>query len=271
MTFPRFVLSFFRGLNLISLDVVLIALAWEEVFARAVHTNLQWEERAVLAISIWMVYVADHWVDIMVDAHDIDASNKAPRHHFVRSHTLWLGCFFILALLMNVCLLKYLSKNLVIAGIFLACGTAGYLMLNYLFVRRGHWLKGREIIISIVFSIGCGLVAIVQVHQTGLLWLWIMVFSIIAFINCTLIARMERKIPIMRLAPKYFFSPGLVLGFCLITLFSSFFIAPVLKAFCWSLVGLAFVPMTAKRFGYESASLAADQVLFFAALFSLIG
>ena len=44
----------------------------------------------------------------------------------------------------------------------------------------------------------------------------------------------------------------------------------MIKALCWSLIGLAFIPMVGGRWGYEVASLAADQVLFFGALLSLL-
>gem|GEM_PF-4518433 len=262
---------FFRWFNLLSLDVVFIALAWQEVFARAAVIALRWEERAVLAISIWIVYIADHWLDSKTESGSTTGFffNKAPRHDFVRSHELLFGSLLVLALLVNAWLLTFLFWHLIIAGILLACATVGYLALNYFFLQRGRWLKGREMMISLIFAIGCALVAMVQAHHPWSLLPWVMMFAVIAFINCTLIARMERKVPILALAPAWTFSPRWILGWCLLMILFSFFSPAIVRALCWSLLGLATMPSMARRFGYEAASLATDQILFFAALLAL--
>ncbi len=264
--------SFFRWLNLLSLDVVLIALAWQEVFARTATVTLRWEERAFLAISIWIVYVIDHWLDAMVDLRStvVFFSNKAPRHHYVRSHRLLLGSLLVLASFANVWLLWHLGLKLLIAGMGLAVITLSYLVFNSFFLRQGRWLKGREIVISIIFSAGCALVAVVQGDRSWLLLPWIMAFAAVALINCTLIARMERETPISLLAPKMFFSLRSVLYLLLFLVLFAFPFPSMIKALCWSLIGLAFIPMVGGRWGYEVASLAADQVLFFGALLSLL-
>lgn len=268
-----FPLSFFRWLNLLSLDVVFIALAWQEVFARAAAVTLRWEERAFLAISIWIVYVIDHWFDSMADVGStaVFFSNKAPRHHYVRSHRFLLGSLLVLASLANVWLLWHLGLRLLIAGTGLAVITLSYLSLNYFFLRRKRWFKGREIVISIIFSTGCALVALVQSDRSWLLLPWIMAFAMVALINCTLIARMERETPVLQLAPKWTFSPRSVLWLSLFLVLFVFSFPSILKALCWSLVGLMLIPAIGRRWGYEVASLAADQVLFFAALLSLLG
>ncbi len=267
-----FFLSFSRWLNLLSFDVVLIALAWQEVFARTATITLRWEERTLLAISIWMVYITDHWLDGIIDLGSTVAFfvNKAPRHYYVRSHRLLLGVLFIIALLANVGLLWRLGLRLLIAGSILALISLVYLVLNHFFLRRKQWLKGREIIISIIFSVGCALVPLVQSHQPWLLLPWVVAFTAIALINCTLIARMERQVSIFELAPRWILSLQWMLGFCFIIIIISFFSPDMIRALCWSFMGLGFIPMIARRFGCEIASLAADQVLFFAALFALI-
>lgn len=268
-----FFFFFFRWLNLLSFDVVLIALAWQEVFARTAAVTLKWEERVILAIGIWIVYIIDHWLDSVTETFSttVFLSNKAPRHQYVRSHRSLLGSLLVLASLVNICLLPHLSKNLIIAGSLLACATTGYLLLNHFFLRRGDWFKGREMIISIIFAIGCSLVAVVKSYQPWGLLLWIIVFAVVAFINCVLIARMERKVSIYELGLRWNFSPRMILGFSLAMMLLSFFSPAIARALCWSALGLATIPIVARRFGYEVASLAADQILFFAALLSLLG
>lgn len=268
----RFFLSFFRWLNLLSLDVVLIALAWQEVFARAANVALRWEERTFLAISIWIVYIIDHWFDSMVDLHSTAGffSNKAPRHYYVRSHRLLLGSLLVLASLANVWLLWHLGLRLLIAGMGLAVITLGYLALNHFFLRRGRWLKGREIVISLIFSAGCALVALVQSDRPWLLLPWMISFALVALINCTLIARMERSALVLQLAPQWIFSLRPVLWLFLLLALFVFPFPLMVRALCWSLMGLMLIPMMGQRWGYEVASLAADQALFFGALLSLL-
>ena len=197
-------------------------------------------------------------------------SNKAPRHHYVRSHRLLLGSLLVLASLANVWLLWHLGLKLLIAGIVLTLITLSYLLLNSFFLRRGSWLTGREIIISLIFSVGCALVGLVQGDRPWLLLAWMMAFALVALINCTLIAEMERETPILQLAPKLIFSLRSVLWLILFLLLLVFPFPSMIKALCWSLMGLALIPMIAGRWGYEVASLAADQVLFFGALLSLL-
>jgi hypothetical protein len=319
-----FFFLFFRWLNLLSLDVVLIALAWQEVFARAAAVTLRWEERALLALSIWMIYIIDHWLDAMTEpSSPVDSfskqsknlfsrfteaanncvasvlaslsidytlsrsapstpcssspsatlktgSNKAPRHHYVRSHRLLLGLMLVSALMVSCWLLCYLSFYLLIAGMVVAIVTLSYLVANHFFLRRGLWFKGREIVISVIFSLGCALAGLLQAKQPWLLFPWVMAFAVVALINCTLIARMERNVLISALAPQWTFSPRWL---CLLSLFLTllaFFLPSIIGALCCSLLGLSLVPMIGRRFGYEIASLSADQVLFFGALFSFL-
>ncbi|MEI6416403.1 MAG: RsmE family RNA methyltransferase [Verrucomicrobiota bacterium] len=82
-------------------------------------------------------------------------------------------------------------------------------------------------------------------------------------------ASLERNL-VLPLAPKIFFSPRSVLWLSLFLILFVFPFPSILKALCWSLVGLMLLPMIGRRWGYEVAALAADQVLFFGALLSLL-
>lgn len=261
-----FLISFFRWLNFFSLDVVFIALAWQEVFARTAAVTLRWEERVLLGIAIWMIYIIDHSFDAIVS---IQNSNSAPRHHYVRSHRALFRRLLLLPLIPTIWLLGRLSSNLLIAGALLSCLAGAYLLFNHLILRGGSWLKGRELMISLIFSLGCGLAPVVQSRQSWILLAWMIAFALVALVNCTLIARMERHVPLNALAPKCFFSPQWIIGLYCAVMFFSFFSPLIGKALCWSLLGLALVPITARHCGYEIASLAADQVLFFGALLAL--
>lgn len=255
------IFSFFQWLNFLSLDVVLISLAWQEVFARTAGISLKWEERAALALSIWMVYIIDHLADSMLPVSQTITSTYnlncreatyAPRHQFVRSHGILLGGLLFLAVVASIWLLGHLSRELLIAGRMIACGTAVYLALNHWFLRHGRWFKGREVLISLIFSIGCALAPMIQSNRPWLFLPWIAAFAAVAFINCTLIARMERKVNVLALAPRWTFSPQWVLCFCLVMVFLSAPFSVIVRALCWSLGGLVTIPSLAQRFGRSS-------------------
>lgn len=230
------------------------------------------EERAVLALSIWIIYIVDHDLDSLVSISPTInfAVNKAPRHDFVKKHRLLMRGGVLLALLINLFLVVHLARNLVIAGVILGAATAVYLVLNHFFLSRGAWLKGREVMISLIFSIGCALAAFVKSDHLWVMLFGVFAFAIVALLNCTFIARMERCVSFdaLGLSP-FFFSQRSLSLYAIIFLFS-FFSPVIVKALCWSLIGLALIPILARRYGYEIASLATDHVLFFGALFSLI-
>ena len=257
-----------RWLNLLSLDVVLIALAWQELFVRTAVVSLQWEERALLALPVWMIYIIDHWLDATMPLSCRNGSlfQRAPRHSYVGSHPLLLGMLLLLASLAILWLLQQLSPRLLLAGIVVALLTFCYLGINTLLLQHGSWLKGREIVIATIFAVGAALVALVKTDQPWMLLPSIVGFGVVAFINCTTIARLERGsiLPFPSSLLRI-----LIGGLFLFSLFS-FFCSPMVTALCWSVTGLAIIPIIEQRFGGEIASLAADQILFFAALFTLL-
>lgn len=260
-----------RWLSLFSLDAVLVALAWQEVLARVVTIHLTWQERALLGISVWIVYILDHLLDATVTT-KLETINQAPRHHFVRKHRSFFISAVIVALLMDCALLLNIPFPLLLAGSVLGLITLFYLFLNTSLLARGRWLKGREMAIAIIFTLGCGLVPFVQTHQRAVLFLSMMALLLLNGINCVLIARLERGVAIKSLAAKLIPSPTWMipgaLGVLLINHLNS---GPsIVVAFLWSLMGLSLIPIIAKKFGYEVASLATDGVLVAGALLSFV-
>ena len=91
-------------------------------------------------------------------------------------------------------------------------------------------------------------------------------------INCILIARMERGVSLPSLSQNLIPSPRWLLPLLIVLLFlaSNYYTIPtVAVASFMSLCGLSLIPMIAKRYGYEAASLATDGALFFGALLAL--
>ena len=281
---------FLRYFNFLSIDAVLIALTWQGDFARTVDVTLTWQERTFLGISVWIVYILDHLLDAsrqfksLLKAESFDCSAptstssfnfnccEAARHHFARRHrTLLLGGLFI-AMLVDLTLAFTFSPPMLLAGCALGLLTFFYLLINAVLLRYGIWPRGREIIVALIFSLGCALMPLMHAAAPIDLLPSITAFALLGMINCILIARMERTVPLALLAENLIPSPRWIGFFALLFfLMKNYYnISLVATALVISLCGLSLIPTIAKRYSYEIASLATDGALFVGAFFSLL-
>jgi hypothetical protein len=258
-----------RWLSLFSLDALLVALAWQEVLARISGVDLYWNERALLGISVWIIYTADHLLDGLISKKST-YFNQAPRHTFVQKHRLFFSVTVLIALVGALSLLHTISFSLFIGGALLTLVTGLYLFINTFLLRHEMWPQGKEILISMIFTLGCGLIPLIQSHHKGVLSVSMLLFFVLCSINCTLIARLERGVAIKsllsHLIPSLSWTLPTTLLLLLINDLSSH--TTIITAFLGSLTGLSLVPSIAKWYGYEVASLAADGTLVLGAILS---
>ena len=64
--------------NLLSLDAPIVALLWQLLFIRCFHGSLGVLPAVLLAIAVWLIYVADRMLDAW------RGLTKQPRHEFYR-------------------------------------------------------------------------------------------------------------------------------------------------------------------------------------------
>ncbi|MCF7729345.1 MAG: hypothetical protein K9M81_03140 [Chthoniobacterales bacterium] len=251
------------------MDALLVALAWQEVLARISGVNLYWNERALLGISVWIIYSTDHLLDGLISKKSTYL-NQAPRHTFVQKHRLFFSATLLIALLGAFSLLHTISFSLSIGGALLALLTCLYLLINTFLLRHEIWPQGKEILISMIFTLGCGLIPLIQSEHKGVLFVSMLLFFVLCSINCTLIARLERGVAIKsllsHLMPSLSWTLPIALVLLLINNLSSH--TTIISAFLGSLIGLSLVPSIAKWCGYEVASLAADGALILGATLS---
>src|SRR5665213_4378258 len=69
--------------NLLSLDAPLVALLWQLLFVRCFHGSLGLLPAALLAVAVWIIYVADRTLDAW---HGAPGTAEQPRHEFYRRH-----------------------------------------------------------------------------------------------------------------------------------------------------------------------------------------
>ena len=77
-----------RWPNLLILDSPLLALIWQEQFARVAGVSVGWGDRVLLFCCIWLVY----WADRALDAVESGGKTETDRHAIqLRGKPIWLG------------------------------------------------------------------------------------------------------------------------------------------------------------------------------------
>lgn len=260
----------FRWLNFLSIDALCVALLWQELFARTTALQLRWQERLVLGLSVWIVYLLDHVLDSFCMLPSRNTNNE-PRHHFAQKHRIFLIAAIFLATLVDTITAFTLPYSILVAGTLLAIAATFYLGINTFLIRQGRWFRGREILIALFFAFGCGLIPLLKTDNPFWIVTSILFFAGLCALNCILIARMERSAPLatLHLLPEPIVTIGTISLFFLLS--STYWkVIPVEIAFSMSLFGFSLIPEIAKRYGYEIASLATDGALLLGGLLALL-
>jgi hypothetical protein len=165
--------------NLLSLDAPVVALLWQILFVRCFHGSLGMLPAALLAIAVWLIYVADRTLDAWRGCVD------QPRHEFYRRH--WRAVLPIwTAMLGGGAWLAWsrLPGPLFIKGAAVASGTGLYLAAVHLgFLRQAN---SKESAVAVLFGLGASLAAWPSV-QTPSDVLTILLFSCLCWMNCVAI------------------------------------------------------------------------------------
>jgi len=138
--------------NLLSADAPTVAFLWALLFARAARVSLPLLEAAVLAATVWVIYVGDRLLDGKTGARQSGASD---RHAFyVRHRALAWGCLAAVsaaALWVSVTRLEIATRR---AGLELAAAVALYFLLVH--GARGGLsrLFPKELLVGGIFAAG---------------------------------------------------------------------------------------------------------------------
>ncbi len=253
----------------LSLDAPAIALAWQALFARSAGVELNIGERAALAIAVWIIYAADRVLDgRRLGVHP----GTAVRHRFARRHTRLITIAIAIAVVAETgIVLTRLSSQIVAGGIFLGGLTALYFVWNHLAGTR--WGRGwaKEIVVSVGFAGGAGLVALLEAPSFQLI-AGVIAFAGLCFVNCLLIAAVERERDLERgersLASGFpaaaIFARGLAALICVVTtigLFQAEAFHPVLWCLLASALLLGGVGIAPRMRAVDATAVWADFVL----------
>jgi 4-hydroxybenzoate polyprenyltransferase len=178
--------------NLLSLDVVLGALAGMYFFAHLLGVKLNQEVYLLLALTVWIIYTLDH----LMDAKKAKGGPSSLRHAFHLKHKRGIQSFLILAFVFVVILLFWKKELhiLIKPGLILAFSLALVLGLVIMLKKRLAFLK--EFLIAIFYVLGIALAPFVYVDKLIPVETYYMAgfYFLIAYINLLVLSQMDRAI-----------------------------------------------------------------------------
>ena len=171
-----------RYLNLLSIDVAAGAAIGAAFFARILHVQLFPQAYAVLGLTVWIIYTADH----LLDAYFLDKPASTARHRLHQKHFRLLAWILVLAVVADIILVLFIRRQLMVPGFIMAIMCAAYLVLN-------RWLRYvKEVVGTLLYSAGVLLPALsLNDDITFDQRLLITEFVLTVFINMLLFARMS--------------------------------------------------------------------------------
>ena len=175
--------------NLLNLDSPLLAVIWQEQFARIAGVNLNFADRLLLFCCTWLVYCADRVLDVA----DSDGRAETGRHAIhQKGRPVWLGVSAVILLIALVTAIVRLNTAAWLAG-------SGVLALTAIHFAATHWLPGlrtrlwpKEWHVGLVFAAGCALqVWAVQPSTWPSLLLPVLGFGALCAMSCSHITTWE--------------------------------------------------------------------------------
>lgn len=257
--------------QVMSLDAPAVAVAWQWLFAKAFHVAITPAELFVTAGCVWMIYAADHLLDVRARA------IYSARHRFVRRHPLTFVIAFTLVFAAAAVAAFDLSLAIWRGGLILSAGIALYLGVVHWggdMVRR-YWPK--EFAIGAVFAAGSSIATWSHPEAARQAWPAIALFAALCTLNCCAVDFWEwqanhvlLRYPhrLTRWVARHFLVAAMaiiVLGACLL-LFAPH---PVIFSLLLSAMLLMVVGAARNSLSPEAARLLADAVLLTPVLFLL--
>jgi len=174
--------------NVLALDAPVIAVAWQELFARGFGVTLEIAPRLALFCAVWAVYLADRWLDSR------GSDDRQARHLFPRRHPFVIGFLALTATAGGVLCAFSLPAGTLFPGAVLGGIVGAYFVWN---VRMpgGRKVRLKEIVVSLVFAVGSALApAASGASASGGFAFSVALFAILCFVNSTSIDEIQKGV-----------------------------------------------------------------------------
>lgn len=179
--------------TILSLDAPVVAVVWQEQFARVAQVQLHGWHRLLLALSVWLIYATDRWIE----GHRLTPEKvKTHRHRFYMRHR---NAVLIAGLLVAATGLATAAATLTarewIAGLA-GCLTVSTYLLSHQWLHRHHPRRvPKEICVGLLFAGGCALAPALRPGAAGIALAHVaLLFALLAGLNCVLISAWERRV-----------------------------------------------------------------------------
>jgi hypothetical protein len=242
--------------NLLSLDAPIVALLWQVLFVRCFHGSLGTLPAALLAVAVWLIYVADRTLDAWRGV------TEQPRHEFYGRYWRAVLPIWIVALGGGAWLAwSRLPGRLFFEGAVVGLCIGLYLAAVHLAPGLLRRVGSKESAVAVLFGLGASLAAWPGVQTTGDV-LAILLFSCLCWMNCTAIDNWEQG---HELRPSVIAAAGLVAVIAVCQLREH---RPILGAAeTAGALGLVLLDRLQRRYSPEALRVLADVVLLTPILF----
>jgi hypothetical protein len=256
--------------NFLSLDAPLVAVLWQVLLTRELAVHVKPGEPVVLALCVWLVYVADRVLDAL---RPLIGDWEPARKSFYRRH-LRIAAIAGLSLLSTIIPLAYfiLRRSTFYAGLTLAVPLFFYFALIHLSPVRWRARWPRELVVACLFTSGTFLaIWSSNDRNSSSLWAPAILFFLLCWANCSAIETWEWQRNVLsedsapshstRWAARYLMVVGVAIA-CVAVLMGYLALAPIGFAAAALLSGIALallarwrshLPMSALRVSVDLA------------------
>lgn len=180
-------IKFWQWPNILAIDAALVTCIWLWVFAEEQSAKLGMTAYTVLALSVWLTYIADRLFDVSPRG---ESQLLSARHKFAkrRSRLLWL--IWAAFLVLNITLaITGLSQPQLMRGFVLLLFCLAYTGLNHLLSKQ---FFPKELIVALIFAGGT---QVFLPEYTG--WPLLAGLIMLCLTNCLMIAWKEKSVDSM--------------------------------------------------------------------------
>jgi 4-hydroxybenzoate polyprenyltransferase len=182
--------------NLLSLDVVVGAVLSGLFAAMVTATYFPPVYWLVLALSVWVIYTADH----LLDAYRLGSEAHTARHRFASRHFTALALLVMVVSMATVVLvIALLDRSVLYFGISCGLLAAIYLLLLYLFRGSQVFPFPREAIVALLYTAGVWGMPLLAMPGTMGLAPWTMAggFFLLALSNALVLSYADHNTDLM--------------------------------------------------------------------------
>ena len=174
--------------NILSLDAPLVALVWQEGFARSLDLDLGWPSRLILALCTWLAYCGDR----ILDGYRLNGPVDSDRHEFARVHRRVLSLLWCVGLLLAAVVAWQLPRPELVGGLVLLLLVGTYFALHHHPASRTRAGRFKEVMAGAGFAAGTVYAVMVSAGSSLGFLLMCTAWAGLCSVNCLIIAGWDR-------------------------------------------------------------------------------